>query len=174
MSLKENAMKSNTSRTKRALLVGLIAGGGILAASAYATADREPAGKPGCEARQGMKADQWQAHHAERMAGLKAKLKLAPAQEAAWSTFADASQPGPRHMGADREAMRAEFEKLTTPQRLDRMQAMAETRHARMAERVAATRAFYAQLSSEQQRAFDAEAMPELHRGHRHHGHGQS
>lgn len=166
-------MKSNASFTKRALLVGLLAGSGILAASAYATADRESAGKPDCEARHAMKADQWEAHHAERMAGLKEKLKLAPEQEAAWKAFADASQPGPRRMGADREAMRAELEKLTTPQRLDRMQAMAEMRHARMAERVAATRSFYAQLSPEQQRVFDAEAMPERDRGHRHH-HGQS
>jgi Spy/CpxP family protein refolding chaperone len=101
------------------------------------------------------------------MAGLKEKLKLAPEQEAAWNAFAGASQPHPRPMGADREAMRAEFAKLTTPQRLDRMQAMAEMRHARMAERVTATKAFYAQLSPEQQRVFDAEAMPERHRGHR-------
>ncbi len=167
-------MKSKASFTKRAVLVGLLAGSGILAASAYATADRESAGKPGCEARHAMKANQREAHHTERMAGLKDKLKLAPEQEAAWNAFAEASQPGPRHMGADREAIRSEFEKLNTPQRLDRMLAMAEVRRARMAERVAATKAFYAQLSPEQQRVFDAEAMPERHLGHRHHHPRQS
>lgn len=167
-------MKSKASFTKRAVLVGLLAGSGILAASAYATADRESAGKPGCEARHAMKANQWEAHHAERMAGLKDKLKLAPEQEAAWNAFAEASQPGPRHMGADREAMRSEFEKLNTPQRLDRMLAVSEVRRARMAERVAATKAFYAQLSADQQRVFDVEAMPGFQRGHRHHHSSQS
>jgi periplasmic protein CpxP/Spy len=166
-------MKSKASFTKRAVLVGLLAGSGILAASAYATADRESAGTQRCD-RHAMKANQWEAHHAERMAGLKDKLKLAPEQEAAWNTFAEASQPGPRHMDADREAMRSEFEKLNTPQRLDRMLAVSEVRRARMAERVAATKAFYAQLSAEQQRVFDAEAMLGLQRGHRHHHPRQS
>jgi hypothetical protein len=161
--------------TKRALLVGLLAGSGILAASAFAMADRDSAGKPGCEARQGQK-DQgnWEKRRAERMTELKEKLKLAPEQEAAWNKFAEASQPGPRQ-GADREAMRSEFEKLNTPQRLERMQAMSEVRRARMAERVEATKTFYAQLNPEQQRVFDAEAMPGRHHGHRHHhGHQSS
>lgn len=166
-------MKSKTSFTKRAVLVGLLAGSGILAASAYATADRESAGTPRCD-RHAMKAEQWEARHAERMAGLKNKLKLAPEQEAAWSAFAAASEPGVRRMGADREAMRETFEKLDTPQRLDRMLAMSEARRARMVERVAATKAFYAQLSAEQQRVFDAEAMPGFQRGHRHHHPRQS
>jgi protein CpxP len=167
-------MKSiKKSLTKRALMVGLIAGSGILAASAYAVTDRDTAGKPGCEARHGQK-DQgkWAERRAERMSGLKEKLKLAPEQEAAWNAFASASQPGMRHMGADREAMRGEFEKLNTPQRLERMQAMSELRRARMAERAEATKAFYAQLTAEQQSVFDAEAMPTRQRDHhRHHRH---
>lgn len=158
---------------KRALMVGLIAGSGILAASAYAVTDRDPAGKPGkpgCEARQGQKDDgKWAERRAERMTELKEKLKLTPEQEAAWDAFASASQPGMRHMGADRQAMRGEFEKLNTPQRLDRMQAMSEVRRARMAERAEATKAFYAQLTPAQQSVFDAEAMPKRHRDHHRH-----
>lgn len=50
--------------------------------------------------------------------------------------------------------------------RLDRMQAMAEVRRARMAERAAAIKAFYAQLTPEQQKVFDAEGLPAAHRGH--------
>jgi len=169
-------MKSiKTSFTKRALMVGLIAGSGILAASAYAVTDRDPAGKPGCEARQGQKDDgKWAERRAERMSELKEKLKLAPEQEAAWNAFASASQPGMRHLGADRKAMRAEFEKLNTPQRLDRMQAMSEVRRARMAERAEATRVFYAQLTAEQQSVFDAEAVPARHRDHHRRHHQQS
>ena len=66
--------------------------------------------------------------------------------------------------------MREEFAELSTPERLDRMQAMAEVRRAGTAERAEAIKAFYAQLSPEQQRAFDAEAMPSRQRG-RHHRH---
>ncbi len=162
-------MKSKASLTQRALLVGLLAGSGILAASAYATADREPVAKPGCEARQAMKADgKWEGRHAARMTTLKEKLKLEPSQQAAWDAFAESSQPARLHAGAGRDAMRAEADKLTTPQRLERMEAMAEMRHARMTQRIAATRAFYAQLSAEQQQVFDAEAMTGRDHGHRH------
>jgi hypothetical protein len=154
------------SLTKRALMVGLIAGGGILAASSFAMSDGGPGGKGGCEARHGQAVHaKWQAHRAERLSGLKEKLKLAPQQEAAWSAFASASQPAMRP--GDRQAMRGEFNKLSTPQRLDRMQAMAEVRRAKMAERALAIKAFYAQLTPEQQSVFDAEAMPG--RGHGHH-----
>jgi hypothetical protein len=65
--------------------------------------------------------------------------------------------------------MRGEFEKLNAPQRLDKMLAMADMRRAKLAERAHAVKAFYAQLSPEQQSAFDAEAMPGRHRGHRPH-----
>jgi hypothetical protein len=69
-------MKSiRTSLTKRALMVGLIAGSGILAASSFAMSTGDTAGKPGCEARHGQKDPaKWEARRAERLAGLKAKL----------------------------------------------------------------------------------------------------
>jgi hypothetical protein len=156
------------SLTKRALMVGLIAGGGILAASSFAMPDGAPAGKDGCEARHGQAFQaKREAHRAERLSGLKEKLKLAPEQEAAWTAFASASQPAMHP--EDRQAKRAEFAKLNTPQRLDRMQAMAEVRRARMAERTQAIKAFYAQLTPEQQGVFDAEAMPDRHGGHHAH-----
>lgn len=159
-------MKSK-SFTQRAVLAGLIAGSGILAASAYAVSADRADDRPRCEARQQQAgAGGWQARRTAHLAGLKEKLKLGAGQEAAWNAFASAVQPGPRQPGVDRKAMREEFAQLSTPERLDRMQAMAATRHARMAERVAATRAFYAQLTPEQQRVFDAEAMPLQHRGH--------
>jgi hypothetical protein len=69
----------------------------------------------------------------------------------------------------DRQAMRAELDKLSTPQRLDKMQAMSDMRRARMLERTQAIKAFYAQLTPEQQSVFDAEAMSGRHPGHRSH-----
>lgn len=155
------------SLTKRALIVGLLAGSGILAASSFAMTAGDADGKPGCEARHAHHAHaKGEEHAAKRMSELKEKLKLKPGQEAAWNTFANASQPGLRPAGGDRKAMRGEFEKLNTPQRLDKMLAMTDMRRAKLAERVQATKAFYAQLSPEQQGVFDAEAMPGRHRGH--------
>ena len=163
------------SFTKRALVVGLIAGGGILAASSFAMTAESPANKGGCEARQGQK------HHgqndstnreekrSENMSGLKEKLKLKPEQEVAWNAFVNAAQPGMRHVKADRQAMRGEFEKLNTPQRLDKMLSMSEQRRAKMVERTQAIKAFYGQLTPEQQSVFDAEAMPNRHREHHQH-----
>ena len=158
------------SFTKRALMVGLIAGSGILAASSFAMTAGGPAGKDGCDARQGQKIHaKWEARRAEHLSELKEKLKLSPEQEAAWDTFTHATQPGMRHARADRQAMRDEFEKLSTPQRLDKMMALSDARRTRMLERNQAIKAFYAQLNPEQQKVFDAEAMPGPMRARGHH-----
>lgn len=155
------------SFTKRVLMVGLIAGSGILAASSFAMTAGGPAGKDGCEAFHGQEAHaKWEARRAEHLSELKEKLKLRPDQEVAWNTFASATQPGMRRAGADRQAMRGEFEKLNTPQRLDRMLAMSELRRTRMLERTQAIKAFYAQLSPAQQSVFDAEFHAQRGAGH--------
>lgn len=162
-------MKSNqASFMKRAVLAGLIAGGGILAATAYAVSADQAKDAPRCEAHafQHGEGDRG-ARRAAHLTALKEKLKLTAGQEAAWKTFTEDAQPGPRP-GMDRKAVHEEFEKLSTPERLDRMQAMADIRRARMAERAAAIKAFYAQLTPAQQKVFDAEGLPR-HGGHRHH-----
>jgi len=100
-----------------------------------------------------------EAHHAKRMADLKAKLKLTPAQDGAWTTFAAAQQPPARPAG-DPSARWAEFQKMTTPQRLDQMQQRQTERAAHMTQRADATRAFYAQLTPDQQKVFDTESLP--------------
>ncbi len=154
------------SVAKRALMAGLIAGSGILAASSFAMPAGGAASKAGCEAGHGQKAHGNRAEsRVAHLAGLKEKLKLTPAQMAAWDSFASPRQPG-MPQGMDRHAMRGEFEKLTTPQRLDKMLAMSEVRRARMLEHAQATKAFYAQLTPEQQAVFDAEAAPRHHGGH--------
>jgi periplasmic protein CpxP/Spy len=112
---------------------------------------------------------------AKRQAELKAKLKITPAQEGAWTTFTAAMQP-PANMAGGMMGTRhdpkvkAEMDKLTTPERIDKMQAMRaermKTMGAEMDKRGAATKAFYAVLSSEQKAVFDAVSM----RGGRHGG----
>jgi hypothetical protein len=112
-----------------------------------------------------------QEHRAKRLAALKEKLKLTSAQEGAWSAFAAASQPpaGQRPPRMDR----AEFAKLTTPERLERMQARQAERSAMFAKRAEATKSFYAALTPEQQKTFDTETAHFGAHGHRgHDGHG--
>ena len=95
--------------------------------------------------------------HAQRLADLKAQLKLTPAQEPAWTTFTTAMQPGERPARLDRQGM----EQLTTPERIDRMRALRAQHAAEADRRGEATKAFYATLTPEQQKTFDAQA----HRG---------
>lgn len=119
-----------------------------------------------------------QAMMAKRQAELKAKLGITPAQEPAWSSYSAAMQPPADFKRGDRQAMRAELDKLPTPERIDKMRAMRAERmakmNAEMDKRGAATKSLYAVLSPEQQKTFDAQRA--LHRpghgegGHRRHG----
>lgn len=116
--------------------------------------------------------ERMQAHRAARLAALKKKLQLTPAQEGAWSNFTAAQQPSARTAGKARPD-RAEMAKMTTPQRLDRMQTRHAERSAMFAKRIDATRSFYAALTPEQQKTFDTEGMRFGQRGHGHHHHGR-
>ncbi len=114
-----------------------------------------------------------QAWIAKRQADMKAKLKITPAQEGAWTTFTAAMQP-PAHGARPTPEQRAEFEKLPTPQRIDKMRAMRTERmtqmNAAMDKRGDATKTLYAALNPEQQKVFDAEHAKRGHHGHRGHG----
>lgn len=127
----------------------------ITQAASPAQADQR-AHKP----RDGKGFERMQERRAKHLADLKAKLKIEASQEGAWSTFTSAIQPpAPPAQRPDRAAMRAEFEKMTTPQRLDRMQARQSERAARFTQRADATRSFYAALTPAQQKTFDVEGM---------------
>lgn len=114
-----------------------------------------------------------QAWVAKHQAELKAKLKITAQQEGAWTTYAAAMQPPARMDPHPMPGQRAEMDKLTTPERIDKMQALQTER---MAERSAmmkkhgdATKAFYAVLSPAQKKTFDAE---HAHGAPKDHGHG--
>jgi protein CpxP len=113
-----------------------------------------------------------QAFMAKRQADLKAKLKITPAQEGAWTSFTSTMQQ-PAHARPTPE-QRAELDKLSTPERIDKMRSMRAQRmtemNAAMDKRGDATKALYAALSPEQQKVFDAEMKNR--RGHGHGGHG--
>jgi hypothetical protein len=173
----------NLSR-KNLLWAGLLASATFASSGAFAQAPAAAPVPPAAEAQAGtapapqhkrmdpaQRFERMQADRAQRMAALKQKLQLTPAQEGPWTSFAAAHQPPDR---AARQARPdpAELAKLTTPQRLDRMQARQAERAAMFAKRADATRSFYAALSPEQQKTFDAESMRLWqHRHGGHHGH---
>ncbi len=138
----------------------------------------------GASAQQARKPGDWQerrqAHMAQRIDALKAQLKLTPAQEPAWTAFTAAMQPSERPARLDRTMDRNEMDKFTTPERIDRMRALRAQYAAEADRRGEATKTFYAALTPEQQKTFDAQAHPMRgkggHRGnwghgeHAHHG----
>lgn len=97
----------------------------------------------------------------KRHAALKVQLKITPTQEAAWTDFL-ASHKAPAGMKGQPAAM-PDMSKLTTPERLDKMKEL-RAQHvgemtAAMDQRAMSTKAFYAVLTPEQQKVFDAQAM---------------
>jgi len=171
------------SLRQRVLWAGVLASAAFAASAQTPPAAAEPAApaqaqsaapaKPHAERKDFAKRfERMQQRRAERMAALKDKLKLSTAQEGAWNTYAAAVQPS-RDAKPPQRPDRTAFSQLTTPERLDRMQARQAERAALFAKRADAIKAFYAQLSPEQQKTFDAEGMrmgPRGHGHHRHHG----
>ena len=151
------------------VLAGLLAAAsaGAMAEGPTTTAPAERSGAAGPQGGHRMMGHHdpaaMQAWMAKRQADMKAKLKITAAQEGAWTAFTAAMQPPARTMGGERPMaeQHAEFEKLTTPERIDKMKAMRAQRmtdmNAEMDKRGEATKAFYAALSPDQQKIFDAE-----------------
>ena len=146
----------------------------LLATVGFTAFAQAPAAVPGAapaarEGRHHFDPARMQEHMAKRQAALKQKLALTPAQESAWTSFTTAVKPAPRGQRMDREAMA----KLSTPDRIDHMRALRNTRIAEMDRRANATKAFYAVLTPDQKKVFDTETLRRGHRGgHGPHGRG--
>lgn len=182
------------SVTPRAI-VGLIAAAALASVSTLALAQAAPAGGPPTAEQRAAwqaKAEQRMHEHTEMHARhLHDLLQLRPDQDAALQTLLAALAPshmdhmdhmgpgGPGHMdhhmgpGADGHD---DFAKLTTPERLDKMSAMmaehTAKRQAEFQKHAEAIKAFYAVLSPEQKRAFDAMPHGALGGMHGHHHDG--
>ena len=165
-------MKTAINTSVKSLLLA-----SLLSAAAFsALAQTPPAGPPAGGDRHGMR------HHGpmdpakmqemmlKHQAALKEKLKITPAQEAAWTSYTAAMKP-PADMGKNRETMRAEMDKLTTPERIDKMKTLRAQRDAEMDKRTDATKTFYAVLSPEQKKVFDTRPMHGERGGHGGPGH---
>lgn len=156
---------------KPLLLAGLLATAGFSAFSqAPPTAERGFMMGAGAPMHEGMRHHRMgaidpakmQARVDKRNAALKAQLTLTAAQEGAWTTYTAAMKP-PADLMAKRTAERAELDRLSTPERIDKMKAL-RTQHmadmnAVMDQHGDATKAFYATLTPEQQKMFDANTL---------------
>jgi protein CpxP len=150
---------------KSLVVAGLLAGAGFAAFSQGTGSMAEHHTMKGDgsmmekEGRGKMDKTKMEAMVAKRAADLRAKLKITAAQEGAWTAYTTAMKP-PADMMAQRPD-RAEMEKLSTPERIDKMKALRTQHHADMIaamdKRDEATKTFYATLSAEQKKTFDGE-----------------
>jgi uncharacterized coiled-coil protein SlyX len=102
---------------------------------------------------------------ARRLSALKAKLKISPEQEGAWTAFTSSMKPPVQQA---KRPDPAEMQKLTTPERIDKMRALLAERQVEMDKRAEALKTFYATLTPEQKKTMDAEPLP-----HERHGGGR-
>ena len=77
-------------------------------------------------------------------------LKLTAEQEAPWKAYTDSMMPG-KPMMSDKTDM----DKLTTPERADKMLEFSKTHQQQMETHVAAMKTFYAALTPAQQKIYD-------------------
>lgn len=131
------------------------------AAPATAAAPAKPAGHHGDHMSRHDPA-KMQARMAQHQTELKGKLKLTPAQEGAWTAFTAGMQP-PAHGARMTPEQRADMDKLTTPERMDKMRTLRNQRmaemNASMDKRGEATKTFYAALNADQKKVFDSQRM---------------
>lgn len=177
---------------KRTLLAGLLVASSLPAGLAFAQSNSTPSpGMPMVDCGR-MQQGAYGAHHeeapmrswraqrgdspgnwgsatmAKRQALFKAQLQLKPEQEGAWSTLVSALQAG-QHPGHPEFPDELTLAKLSTPERLDKINSLHTAHQAAMnaarSQRSQAIKTFYATLSSEQQKVFDAISAPMLSRG---------
>ena len=116
-------------------------------------------------------ATQWEHVHARHTEKLKALLHITPAQENDWATFAAAMKPpvGMHHEHPDFAAL----DKLSTPERIEKMHALRKERMAAMdmamTQHEEAIKTFYAALTLEQKKTFDEHFAKHVGRFHKHH-----
>lgn len=103
----------------------------------------------------------------DRQIVLHERLELTSEQEAAWQRYTEKMKPAAGHELPDART----DEQLSAPARLEAALAAMKAHQDRMAERLAAVKEFYAVLTPEQQKIFDAEFHPPLKRFGHHHRH---
>jgi len=103
------------------------------------------------------------ARHQKHLDEMKVYLQLQASQEAAWQNFAGVMKTPIKRPTA---LAPSELEKLTTPERIDKMMAQKTERDAELAKRMNASKTFYATLSPTQQKVFDTHTQKLFAKGH--------
>lgn len=130
----------------------------------YAASPTAP-GAHGAPTRGGPERGERKARRQARLTEMRAALRLRPEQEPAFRAFLQARRPDPAMMER-RRAEHARMMTLSVPARMEARLARAPQREAMLRRRLDATRQFYAALSPDQQRAFDAYARDRMGRRH--------
>jgi len=156
-----------TTRPWQLLPLGLA----LVAGSSGLNAQAQAMGAPGAQhAMQAqachhmMDGERMGAMHKAHLAAIKKQLSLTPEQDTAWAQWVESIKPV-EGMGRP-DMKKADWAGLTTPQRLDKMQAIHEESSQRMAQALArhseATKTFYAALTEAQQKTFDQVTLRHL------------
>ena len=137
-----------------------------LCLSSSALAQDQPAPMGEMQHQGGEHAEWRQAHQQHRAQRLHDILNIRPDQEPAFKAFI--ADVRPHEHGDQAEHQDAGATPLTTPERLDHMAARMAQHQAAFQRRAEAVKRFYAALSPQQQRAFDA--LHAMHDGMHHDG----
>ncbi len=140
-------------------LSALMLAGTVMADEQANPAPMEHKAGPGMHAMHPMTPEQMKAQMAKHAAQLHDKLKLTAAQEPAWNAFvASMTPPEGQWKPGDMKAKRAEMAKLPAPEMMEKQVEMLKQHQERASARLAALKTFYAVLTPEQQKTFDANA----------------
>ncbi len=126
---------------------------GFTATALAAGADMEPGPGYGEGSRQ---QERWKAFMEKKQAKLHDKLKLSASQEDAWKIYADATA---KNLTPSKRTA-TDFDSMTAPQRMEKGLEFMKERQAKMEAQLACLKTFYATLTPEQQKVFDAETSP--------------
>jgi Spy/CpxP family protein refolding chaperone len=156
-----------TTSRRLTLVAALLLGSGLQLSAFSQTPGTPPQGMRPMMGNSQMDARR-EARHQKHLDELKVFLQLQSSQENAWRDFSAVMKtPMKRPVPPNP----SELEKMSTPERLDKMMALKGERDAEMAVRVAATKAFYASLTPAQQKVFDTHTHKFMAQGQMgHHG----
>ena len=99
--------------------------------------------------------------HQKHLNEMKVFLQLQPAQETAWNSFETAMKSP---MKRPVKPSLADIEKMSTPERIDKMMALKAERDTEITKRMNASKTFYATLTPAQQKVFDTHTQKFLTR----------
>ena len=153
-------MKRYTRMLAAAALLawGLSASSLAMAEETGGASTEQPAGDESCWEKPGARMRGERGQFIEkRLETLHTELKLSPAQESAWTAWSSQVKAHVKVAKEHRSDWRT-LETLPAPDRMEKMLTHAKERLSKLEQDLAATKTFYAALSTEQREVFDKQA----------------